>query len=461
MKKNLLSILLFCYVLIAIFIIYYFDGTGDAGDSILHYLYAKYAFQHPELFFNHWAKPFFVLLASPFAQLGMLGMKIFNVLAMLLTLLFTFKTAKELRLKKAYLSVVVIVFSPLLLILTFSGLTEPLFASIIAISLFGFLKKKYLTASLLLSFLPFVRSVGLIIIAVFGLYLLLKKKWKYLPLLLFGHVFYSVVGYWVYNDLFWVFTKIPYSKLSSIYGSGNLFHFIEQLLYVVGVPIYVLFWIGFIVIIWNIIKKKINLDIQVLIFLGFLTFFSAHTLFWYFGIFNSMGLKRVLVGVIPFVSIISLIGFNFISEYLEGYKKVKYFFQVSLISYVLVFPFTDNPSAIDWNHNLNLSIEQKKAKKIATIINNSIQHKRLIYSHPYLSEAFNIDHFDKTKHINLNQNYNSEIQKEDLIIWDYWFSVVEEGVSKEVLDFNPKLTAILTVKDEEQNILYSIYKVNN
>ena len=30
-----------------------FKGTGDDGDSLLHYLYAKWAYTDPSLFFNH------------------------------------------------------------------------------------------------------------------------------------------------------------------------------------------------------------------------------------------------------------------------------------------------------------------------------------------------------------------------------------------------------------------------
>ena len=459
MKKNLLYLLLLSYALIAVFTIFYFDGTGDAGDSVLHFLYSKYAIQHPELYFNHWAKPFFVLLSSPFAQFGMRGMKFFNVLVILLTLVFTFKSVEELKLKNAYLSLLIIVFSPLTFILTFSGLTEPLFALMVSAGLFGYIKKEYIAPSLLLSFLPFVRSEGLIIIAIFGFFLMLKKQWKYLPLLLFGHLFYSIVGYWTYEDLFWVFNKIPYNKMSSTYGKGELFHFVEQLLYVVGVPIYLLFWLGVIELTREALSKRINLEIHILVFLGFITFFSAHTLFWYLGIFNSMGLKRVLIGIMPFISIISVVGFNFLTErLLKNNKKLKNFFQVSIVAYILLFPFTPNPSAVNWNENMSLSIEQKKATEVSRFMNQlSLNQEKLYYAHPYLSLALKIDHFDSSRRMNLTMNYKEEIHKGDLIVWDYWFSVVEEAVSKEELDNNPNLQQIYTSKDKKT--LFSVYRV--
>src|ERR1043165_5405053 len=90
-SKRFIYYILSCYALICAVTIIAFDGTGDAGDSITHYLFSRYAPIHPQLYFDHWAKPLFVLLASPFAQLGITGMKIFNSLVSLGTILVTFR----------------------------------------------------------------------------------------------------------------------------------------------------------------------------------------------------------------------------------------------------------------------------------------------------------------------------------------------------------------------------------
>ena len=76
---------------------HFFDGTGGSGDSIHHYLYAKYATAHPENFFNHWAKPLYVLLACSFAQFGFVGMKIFNALVALFTIFLRTEQVKALK----------------------------------------------------------------------------------------------------------------------------------------------------------------------------------------------------------------------------------------------------------------------------------------------------------------------------------------------------------------------------
>jgi len=461
-KKNFIFIILSFYVIAAVFTILFFNGTGGDGDSILHFLFAKFAFQHPELFFNHWAKPIYVLLVSPFAQFGFTGVKVFNSTASLFTIFFTYKTAQKLNLKNATVSAIILIFSPLYFVLTFSGLTEPLFALFVIISLYLTLKHKYISASIIVSFLPFVRSEGLIILGIFGLYFLWKKQWKILPLLLVGHIVYSITGFFVYHDFLWIFDRIPYARLSSTYGSGKPFHFVTNLITITGVPIYILFWFGFVSIIIKLIKKKISSEIFILVFLGFLSFFIAHSLFWYLGIFNSMGLIRVMISIIPLVAIISLLGFDLLTENIfRNNKSVKLVAQGIFITYILIFPFTSNPSAIHWKSEMNLSVDQQAVNEVASYIQKNLgTNHRFVYAHPYLSKALNIDHFDVNKRIELTKDYMKKTKQGDIIIWENWFAVVEQDISKKSLDDNAGLTKLfhLNTTDKNRKIIYSVYK---
>ncbi|MDX5321819.1 MAG: hypothetical protein LPK45_11810, partial [Bacteroidota bacterium] len=63
------------------------SSTRLAGgeDGVMHHLFARYVPQHPGNLLDHWAKPFYVLLSTPFAQLGFLGSLLFNVLLAVLS----------------------------------------------------------------------------------------------------------------------------------------------------------------------------------------------------------------------------------------------------------------------------------------------------------------------------------------------------------------------------------------
>ncbi|HNQ82966.1 MAG TPA: glycosyltransferase family 87 protein [Bacteroidales bacterium] len=453
------------YAVLAAFIITFFNGTGDSGDSIHHYLFARYAPQHIELFFDHWAKPLFVLLASPFAQFGFTGMKIFNALAGLFTIWFTYRTVQLLNLRNPLLVTLLLIFAPMYFVQTFSGLTEPLFALFISIGLYFVVREKFVLSFLIISFLPFIRSEGLILIGVFALYAIVKNQWRPLPWLLTGHILYSVAGFFVHGDLLWVFTRIPYARLASTYGSGTIFHFAEKLNYVIGIPIFILFWAGVLSIILKLVRRQISKEIFILVFLGFLSYFIAHSLFWYFGIFNSMGLQRVLIGVMPMIAIISLTGFNFLTEELaRNHRVTRKISQIALMSYILIFPFLSNPAAIKWDTDLSLAEDQVAATGVKEFIisHYSITTPRLIYSHPYLSEALQVDHFDQEKRLDLNKENLSRLRPGDLIIWENWFAVVENGISKESLEQNPDLINIFNTTNNKgkREIQFIIFKKN-
>ena len=435
---NAINLLLAIYAVAGIVTIILFDGTGDSGDSIMHYLFARYAPAHPELYFDHWAKPVFVLISSPFAQFGFIGMKLFNLSVSVMAFHITYLTAKSLNISNPLLSVVFLIFMPLYYILTFSGLTEPLFSLFLIGGVFLAVHRKYIAAPVIVSLMPFVRSEGLIIMIVFGFWLVVSKKWKYLPWLLTGHVIYAVAGNFLYHDLLWVFTKIPYSNLDPHYGSGPMLHFVYQLNYVIGIPLYFLTVIGIISYGWHWLRKNVVISVQetILVFLGFILFLISHSLFWHFGIFNSMGLKRVLLGVAPLISLIALRGFNFITiEALHRYKIIGRITGIMLVAVVVIFPFSGNPAAINWNKEMKLSSDQSVARAVAAYINeNPVQPgKKLLYSHPYLSVALNLDHFDSRRRLDLNLQNLELLQPGDKVVWDNWFSVIENGAMLENL----------------------------
>ena len=198
------------FFFLCLFIAFFYEGTGDSGDSISHFLYAQYAFKHPENFFNHWAKPLFVLFSAPFAQFGFIGIKVFNSLNASLTLYFTYKIAKKFQIPNAWLVILILATCSMYFTLIFSGLTEHFSALLLVIAIYLYLNERYITPTIILSFLPFVRSEGLLIIGITVLYLIFKKKYRYILLLPVGHIVYSIAGYGIHRDFLWVFNKISY-----------------------------------------------------------------------------------------------------------------------------------------------------------------------------------------------------------------------------------------------------------
>ena len=79
---------------VGLLVIYFFKGTGDHGDSVQHFLFARDAWKEPMHLMDHWAKPLWTLIASPFCQFGFDGVKVFNLLCFCGCLYFTQKISR-------------------------------------------------------------------------------------------------------------------------------------------------------------------------------------------------------------------------------------------------------------------------------------------------------------------------------------------------------------------------------
>lgn len=461
-NTNSVRLLLLAHLILGSLTILSFNGTGDSGDSIYHFLYAKYAFSQPELFFDHWAKPLYVLLFSPFAQFGFVGVKILNLIFVNLTLFFTYKLSKQWFGKMTFLPVVLLLFCPLYFVLTFSGLTEPLFAFLLILSIYLHQKNYLKPALIILSFLPFVRSEGLLFILFFIVWEICKKNWISIFYLSVGTVFYSLAGYFVYQDFLWVFNKIPYATSSSIYGSGPFFHFFEQLLYVVGIPFFILIWIGLITISYSFFTKKIALSTYYFLVLSAGMFIIAHSLFWFLGIFNSMGLNRVLICIVPLLAIIASEGLN---QVYQAIKRVNILFSkiilVIIILTIVLFPFSRNKAAINFEYELSLNTDQILAQKVSDYIdNNEIEFSKIYAAHPYIFMELNVNCFDRTQFEFISPSSPKTIKEGELIIWENWFSVIEQNTQKTELDHASNLELLFEISQKNRKgriIQYAIY----
>jgi hypothetical protein len=273
-----------------------------------------------------------------------------------------------------------------------------------------------------------------------------------------GHVVYSIAGFFVYADLLWVFNKIPYARPDSIYGSGALNHFGIQLYYVLGLPLYVLVSIGCVLYLVSFLRRTISREDLILICLAFAAFFTAHTLFWYLGIFNSMGLKRVFVGVAPLMALLGLRGFNGVADFFKS-QHLRRLVKALLVVAIVVFPFVANPAAIK-RADLTLTTEQKVARETAGFLEQLNSTNRLVYFAPYLSELLNIDHFDHEKRMELNRLNLERLKSGDIIVWDNWYAALDGDIPDTTLLDNHELELITTkrVSKSGSTVIYNVYR---
>lgn len=417
--NKVVIIFLSLFFLITALLAYLSTGTYESGDSIQHYLIARYSFQHPELLLDHWGKPFFTLLAAPFAQFGFLGICIFNITCATLSGYIAYKIASILSVGYSWLAPIFVLFAPIYYVTLVSGLTEPLFALVLLTGIYFCLTQHFSISAIVISFLPFIRSEGFFLLPLFALVFTVKRNYKASLLLFVGTILYSVIGYFHYNDIFWIWNKNPYSGAAAEYQSGSPFHFIAKNEFILGLPLVIFFLLGIVNYIEN--RKKI-LFADVLLIPGiFFTYFVVHSIYFWKGT-QSVGLIRVLAGVTPLAGIVAMRGFSFLVESAERINlihrlhKVKSLLLLLLIALICWMPFKQHafPRPLGYDD---------KVVKIAAgwIRENQALPTKYYYQYPFLSVFLNVDPFDLSVYTPLWSFQKESVPSGAIVIWDNHF----------------------------------------
>ncbi len=436
------------------------DGSYGGGDGIRHYLVSRWSWVHAEQFLYHWGKPFFTLITSPFSQFGLIGIKIFNALAGALTALLCYMIARKTEILNPVAAVILASFAPIYMLCINSGLTEPLFAFILMWCIYLYLNKSFIVGTILLSFLPFVRSEGNLMFPLFALVLIYRKQWKLIPLLAFGTVVYSIVGYFHYDDIFWIKTKNPYTGSNyGIYGQGELLHYVNAYKIILGLPLTILFVAGVIWMIWRFIKKPSSIitsdDKQfeefILVYGSFFIYFIAHSIFWWKGLFGSLGLERSMAGVIPSAALVGMRGLQLLLMPLKQKELLRNAFITAFGLWIIAFPFYTKYLP------MNLDKEELLVKEAGLWFNSSeYKDEKVYYLFPYFMHILNLDAFDGNRVGELWGLYPAieewgidVVPLNTVILWDAHFGANEAYIPLEKIMGDPNFKLIKSFRPEQ------------
>lgn len=437
------------------------NGLGKSGDSVQHFIMSRHSWNYSQYFFDHWGKPFFTLISSPFSQFGFTGIKFFNVTLALLSTFVTYKSASKLKIEHSYLVIITTLLSTYFLFKMFSGLTEYLSAFMLISSVYLVLNKRQDVAALIVSFLPFVRSEGLVIILVFLFYFMVKANFRSALFLSVGHIVYSVVGYFWYGDILWVFTKIPYATLSTIYGEGTWSHYFHRYMYIAGIPIYILIIAGILQFVFRLFKARFNLKVlfsehTLLIYGVFAAFFMAHVIFWALSIFNSMGLVRVFITVTPLTGIIALEGLNFFTGLIKKEMVRRSVFYLYTV-YMVIFPLTSNHAAPDIPEDFRLESKYVQLRKYLENRRGELAGHKVFASDPHVYLFLDRRVEDMIGSFPVEYYKDPEILKKgDYVIWDHWYTPVQENIELKDPRSSKRLQLINTL-EEDDSVLFAIF----
>jgi hypothetical protein len=418
---------------------------GDT-DSVSHYQIARYAFRYPALLVDHWGKPLFTILCAPFAQAGFTGAMIFNILCGLATSWLIYKMARHYKLRYAILAIPFTLFSPTYMVNMFTSLTEILFSLVLVLSIYCFLKKKFILSAIVISFIPFARTEGMMFLPLFLVAFILVRKYKALPFLLSGFVFFSLAGYLRYKTLLWFFTAIPYNVSGeAVYGSGSFWYYLERFHHLLGLPLTILGGIGLILLIIRLFRggrPVMDVDWVVQYFLVICAFFGfllTHSFLWWKGLMGVLASPRFMACILPLGSYFAVVGFDGLLALADRRKWISITLVLMILGLVIWVPYTldEIPS--------KLSRENEVMKATAAAVRKiGYKDREIRYFDPKFVFYLGEDPFGRLNCFAPMKMDRTDfgLPERSLVIWDTHFGEFERNITFSSMINNPSFRIV-------------------
>ncbi len=439
---------------------------ADTADGLMHFYISQASWHNPSLFLDHWGKPLFILLSSPFAQFGFNGMFFFNLLVFTSICITAFKIFVKLNVNLLLASIfpIAMILIEDFSITIFGGLTEPLFNLFLLISFYFLLEKKWVYFALAVSLLPYLRSEGQLVFILALFYLVYFKEFKTLAFLVIFPIVYGLAGILVYSDFWWYFTKSAYSYSNNIYGTGEWSHYFTcYKSYLGNVGLY-FFIVSICVIIFLILKRNwkklqfLQLFYAYGIFLGIVLF---HSYLWANGKYGSLGLTRIATQGMPVFFIMAIYYSELVFQKMNLRLKHSIFL---LISFLCLFSRFNSKKTFPLKAQLFEKQILNAGKYLKENLNN---FKKIHYHHPLIPYKMGLNPLINKNKLqiyygqNIEHDFNNRIKKGDLLIWDSKFGPVEAGMPLEKISNLKQLTLIQAFtyfKDTNKNNGVFIYQ---
>jgi hypothetical protein len=216
---------------IALAIVYFIYSRSADGfyqqDEAAHFLSMKGFWFNPNSVLGNWAKPGYKLIYAIPALLGSDFVMFFNSAIAALACFFAYKVAQKLGSNTPMLAFVLAASQPLWINLAFRNYSEIVSACLFTAAVWVHLEKRYTAASLLLSYVAFIRQEFYPFVGLYFLWLAYHKKW--MPALLLGTfpLLQNIWGAVVSGDPLYLLNQILQSseEIGSAYPRKGFEHY--------------------------------------------------------------------------------------------------------------------------------------------------------------------------------------------------------------------------------------------
>jgi hypothetical protein len=319
--------------------LFLFDDSCQQ-DGGQHYLFARQAWVHHELFVGVWSRPLYTFVYAFPALIGYRAARTLTVLICLAVSYQTWRLADDLRIDRAPLAIALVWLQPSFFLFCADNMTEPIFALVYVVALRlhhrGRLKAGMIVASLMILARPegfFLgvlwavwvlrtagcglriadvptfrkRRPGLLWIDVMRLSLQIPQSAIRNPQLLLlatGAFAWWLAALAITGDPLFIKHNWPtdWPMTGTIYGAAGLYAYPSRLPEIVGLFLLPPFFYG----LFHLLKHRRLYTLTS----SFLLLFVLHTILRAYGLLGSAGYPRYMVVISPAIALITLTGWN-------------------------------------------------------------------------------------------------------------------------------------------------------
>jgi uncharacterized membrane protein len=294
----------------ALLVHYYPDSYQQDGGT--HFIFARWAWYHPDTFVSVWGRPLFTFLYAFPALLGYPAAKLLTVAICVATGWHTFRLAQDYGFARAPLAIPLLYLQPVFLLISGDTLTEPLFALLFVIALRLHVRGEVTKGMIVASLMILVRPEGFFLGLLWGVWVLFDKRGRHpwwrrlasLPWLGLGMAAWWLAALIITRDPLFILHNWPSNWSAAMYGTGGFWDYWRLRREILGPSLAYPFVLGLAVLLWR--RKGVEITSSVLVL------FVAHSVMRKYGVFGSAGYSRYFVCVAPAIALITLAGWNVI-----------------------------------------------------------------------------------------------------------------------------------------------------
>lgn len=408
-------------------------------DGGLHYLFARWAWKHPEILVGVWARPLYTTLYAIPALAGYQATRGFTVLICLVIAWQTYQIARDLGLSRPALAIPLVWLQPSFFLFAADNMTEPVFALVYVIALRLHLRGRLVAGMIVASLTILARPEGFFLGLLWAVWIWQahvpvgwlprdRAAWRRVSSILWlgtGALLWWLGAWALTGDPFFILHNWPrdWPLTGTIYGAAGLLAYPARLPEIVG-PFLLLPFV------WGLVSVLRQRALPTLSS-SFLLLFGLHTILRAFGLLGSAGYPRYLITISPAIALLTLVGWNRMGGLIgEALSRP---IRLACASVILATSAYANVAYVD---GAEWSRDAHALEEVHRWVKNREQQSplpitRLVWNEPYVAILFGRDPWENVQWTR-NRARDREIMRQlpagTLVVWDQligpkWYAI--------------------------------------